>query len=237
MRRRQASYEALIGTVLALGIAAPAAAADDQPPPLSPAQVALFESDHLKSITKPVRLDYAFEHHGGTGDFTDKVSETIREVHEKGGKDVAVEFLSGEHQMGFPPVNGFHGNPVLMYFLEHDVVELRQATGGATTYFRNRIRRAFLDGATMHPTEVTVGGKTQAATEIVITPFRNDAQIVRFPGVAEKSYRFVLCDAVPGTIYQISTSVPKPTQPAGGAGAVAAFDETMTYSGEHDATP
>jgi hypothetical protein len=236
MGRRLALHELLIGGALALAVVGPAAAAEDQPPPLSPAQIALFESDHLKSITKPVRLDYAFEHHGGSGDFTDKVSETIRAVHEDGGKDVAVEFLSGEHQTNFPQVNGFHGNPVLMYFLEHDVVELRQATGGAATYFRNRIRRAFLDGADMHPTEVTVDGKTQAATEIVIMPFRNDAQIARFPGVADKSYRFVLCDAVPGTIYQIRTSVPKPAAPADGA-ASAAVGESMTYSGEHDATP
>ena len=241
MRRRRAVHELLIGVALALGVVGPAAAADDQAPPLSPAQIALFESDHLKSISKPVRLDYAFEHRGGAGDFTDKVSETIRAVHEDGGKDVAVVFLSGEHQTNFPQVNGFHGNPVLMYFLEHDVVELRQATGGAATYFRNRIRRAFFDGAQVHPTEVTVDGKTQAATEITITPFHNDAQIARFPGVAEKSYRFVLCDAVPGTIYQISTSVPKPAAASAGATPVAAmaaaFDESMTYSGEHDATP
>jgi hypothetical protein len=235
MRRRLAFFEALIGAALALGVVG-TAAADDQPPPLSPAQIALFESDHLKSITKPVRLDYAFEHHGDTGDFTDKVSETIREVDEKGGKDVAVEFLSGEHQMNFPPVNGFHGNPVLMYFLEHDVMELHQATGGAATYFRNRIRRAFFDGADVHPAEVTVDGKTRAATEIVIMPFRNDAQIARFPGVADKRYRFVLCDAVPGAIYQISTSVPKSAAPSNDA-AKAAFDETMTYTDKRDATP
>jgi len=235
MGQRLAFYEALIGVALALGVAGPAAA-DDRPPPLSPAQIALFESDHMKSITKPTRLDYAFEHHGGADNFDDKVSETIRDVHENGSKDVSVEFLSGEHQTNFPPVTGFHGNPVLMYFLEHDVMELHQATGGATLYFRNRIRRAFFDGADVHPTEVTVGGKTQAATEIVITPFRNDAQVARFPGVTEKSYRFVLCDAVPGTIYQISTSVPKPAAP-GNQAASAAFDESMTYTGQHDATP
>lgn len=235
MAQRLVLYWALIGAALALGVIE-AAAADDQPPPLSPAQIALFENDHLKSITKPVQLDYAFVHRGGTDNFDDKVSETIREVHENGSKDVSVEFLSGEHQMNFPPVNGFHGNPVLMYFLEHDVVELHQATGGSATYFRNRIRRAFLDGADMHPTEVTVDGKTQSATEIVITPFRNDAQIARFPGVTEKSYRFVLCDAVPGAIYQISTSVPKSAAPSSNA-ASAAFDESMTYTGERHATP
>lgn len=234
MGQRLVLYRALIGAALALGVIE-AAAADDQPPPLSPAQIALFENDHLKSITKPVQLDYAFEHHGADN-FDGKVSETVREVHENGSKDVSVEFLSGEHQMNFPPVNGFHGNPVLMYFLEHDVVELHQATGGSTTYFRNRIRRAFLDGADVHPTEVTVDGKRQTATEIVITPFRNDAQIARFPGVTEKSYRFVLSDAVPGAIYQISTSVPKSAAPSSNARS-AAFDESMTYTGERNATP
>ncbi len=230
MARRSGIHEALIGAALLLGAAGAARAAD--PPPLSQAQIALFESDHLKSINQPARLDYAFEHHGGSGDYTDKVSADIRQVNEDGSKDVAVQFLTGEHQMNFPQVNGFHGNPLLMFFLEHDVVEMREATGGAATYFRNRIRRAFLDGADMHPVEVTLDGKKQSGTEIVIAPFRHDQMIERFPGVADKTYHFILCDAVPGTIYQISTAVPKPAAP--GPAAAAAFAESMTYSGEHD---
>ena len=225
MGRRTGIHNALIGAALLLGFGT-AAQAEDQP--LSPAQIALFESDHLKSITRPARLDYAFEHRGGSGgDYIDKVSADIREVHEDGGKDVAVDFLSGEHRMNFPPVTGFHGNPLLMFFLEHDVIEMRQATGGAATYFRNRIRRAFADGAEMHPVEVTVDGRTQSGTEIVITPFRNDAMVERFPGVADKTYHFILCDAVPGTLYRISTAVGK-------AAAPGAFEESMTYSAAHD---
>ncbi len=117
-----------------------------------------------------------------------------------------------------------------MFFLEHDVIEMRQATGGAATYFRNRIRRAFVDGAEMHPVEVTVDGGKQSGTEIVITPFRNDAMVERFPGVADKTYHFILCDAVPGTIYQISTAAGKSAVPS-------AFEESMTYSGERDEKP
>lgn len=232
MARRSGIHDWVIGVALLLG-AMGAARAEDAPPPLSPAQVALFDSDHLKNITHPARLDYSFAHRGGEGDFTDKVSAYIREVHKDGSKDVAVEFLTGERQMEFPQANGFRGNPLLMYFLEHDVVELRQETGGAATYFRNRIRRAFLDRAEMHPVEVTVDGKKQSGTEIVIAPFRGDALIGRFPGVADKTYHFILCDAVPGTIYRISTSVPKPATAQ--AASPAGFEESMTYSGEHDA--
>ncbi len=183
MGRRTVIHNALIGAALLLGVVGAAQAED---PPLSQAQIALFESDHLKGITRPVRLEYAFEHRGGSGgDYVDKVSADIREVHEDGGKDVAVDFLSGERRMNFPPVTGFHGN---------------------------------LDG-----------GK-QSGTEIVITPFRNDAMVERFPGVADKTYHFILCDAVPGTIYQISTAAGKSAVPS-------AFEESMTYSGERDEKP
>ncbi|HEX7968157.1 MAG TPA: hypothetical protein VF502_08055 [Stellaceae bacterium] len=215
---------------MALALAPTAASADDQP--LSPAQIALFESDHLKDISRPVRLEYAFQHRGGdAGDYADKVTIDIRDINRAGGKDVAVEFLTGEHRMNFPPVTGFHGNPLLMYFLEHDVVEMRDATGGAATYFRNRIRRAFVDAAEMHPVEVTVDGGKRSGTEIVIAPFRGDPHVGRIPGFADKTYRFVLCDAVPGAIYQISTAA------LGAGSAPKAFEESMTYAGEHDEKP
>ena len=47
--------------------------------------------------------------------------------------------------MPFPPMIGFRGNPVLMFFLEHDVEEMQRVDGGAASYFRTRIRQAFVD--------------------------------------------------------------------------------------------
>jgi len=219
---------ALIGTTLGvawmLAPLAHAMAADDAPS-LTQAQVVLFESNHLKDITRPVRLEYAFTHQGGAGDFTDKVTEDIRDVHPDGRKDVWVQFLSGTHQMKFPPAIGFNGNPLLMYFLEHDATEMQQATGGASGYFRNRIRNAFLN-AEMHSIAITVDGKTCAGREIVIAPFRDDPHFAQ-SAFREKSYRFTLCDGVPGTIYRIATTVPAVSNGAGGV-----YEEAMTYEGE-----
>ncbi len=220
---------ALIGTTLGVSMMlAPASApmAADDPPPLTPAQIALFESNHMKGISQPVRLDYAFKHQGGTGDFDDTVTADVRDVRADGRKDVWVQFLNGDHHMNFPPAMGFNGNPLLMYFLEHDVVEMQQATGGSSSYFRNLIRAAFLH-ADMHPADVPVGGKTCEGHEIVISPFRNDAHLAQFPGFQGKTYHFTLCDHVPGTIYRISTTVP-----AVGNGVSGAFEEAMTYEGE-----
>jgi len=219
---------ALIGTTLGVAcmlapIAGPMAA--DDAPSLTPAQVALFESNHLKGITQPVRLEYKFTHQGGLGDFSDTVTADIRDVHADGKKDVWVEFLTGTHQMKFPPAMGFDGNPLLMYFLEHDTVEMQQATGGAQGYFRNRIREGFLQ-ADMHTAAIKVGDKSCEGHEIVIVPFRDDPHFSQ-SAFRDKAYHFTLCDAVPGTIYSISTTVPAVSNGVNGA-----FQEAMTYEGE-----
>ena len=65
-------------------------------------------------------------------------------------------FLTGEHHVFFPAVDNFHGNPLLMLFLEHDVREMRDAIGVTATYCRNRIREAFSDRARVADTEATV---------------------------------------------------------------------------------
>jgi hypothetical protein len=100
-----------------------AARADDTPPPLSQAQVALFESDHLRDIHQAAELEYRFHHQaqGGKdpGDYVDRIALDLH-PRDDGGKDVWVDFLSGAHHVAYPPLMGFHGNPVLMFFLEHD---------------------------------------------------------------------------------------------------------------------
>jgi hypothetical protein len=219
-----------VAALIAAGLAAaPAARADDAP--LSPAQIALFESNHLADIAKPVVLEYDFRHAGFGGDFDDKVTADIRSVHDDGRKDVWIDFLTGPHHVNFPPALGFNGNPLLMFFLEHDVTEMGDATGGAAQYFRNRIRRAFVDQAEMHSVEITVDGKSESATEISLAPFRGDSHLDPFPGFRDKTYHFILADEVPGRIYKISTTLPSLD------GTKNAFEEAMTYQGEHDETP
>jgi hypothetical protein len=206
--------------------AAPIFAADDAPP-LSPAQVALFETDHLKAIHEAERLQYRFDHQTAkSGDaYSDQVNLDVR-PRDDGAKDVWVEFLTGARHIPFPPLSEFHGNPVLMYFLEHDVSSMHDETGGAAAYFRNRIRRAFVDKATLREIEVQRDGKPAAATEITLVPFHGDSRIAAFPGLQDKRYRFVLSDDVPGGVYEIAAEVP------GDAGKAPRLKETMTFAAE-----
>jgi hypothetical protein len=113
-----------------------------------------------------------------------------------------------------------------MYFLDRDIGEMSRLTGGTATYFRNRIRHAFVDKAEVKPVEVERDGRKESATEIVLTPFRNEAHLAGSPGLQAKRYRFLLSDKVPGTIYEIGAEVPAE------AGQAPLLTETMTFAGE-----
>jgi hypothetical protein len=225
MTRRTQLAIAVLGASL---VAVAAAGAEDQKPALSAAQIALFESDHLHAIARPERLEYRFSREtvAKTGDWVDRVDLDVRPRGD-GLKDVWVDFLAGEHHVPFPPLIGFRGNPVLMHFLQRDVDEMRRATGGAATYFRNRIRRAFIDQAALRQIELQRDGKAEAATEITVSPFRDDARLAGFPGLNDKTYRFILSDAVPGTLYQIASETP------GDAAGGPLLKETIIFVGEH----
>ena len=221
-----------LGIVLGLAAVAWGGNAASADPALSPAQVALFESNHLQAIERPVVLDYTFDHRGGPGgDFSDKVAADIRAVHPDGSKDVWIDFLGGERRHELPPAKGFEANPLLMFFLEHDVQEMQAATGGAPQYFRNRLSEAFADRASLQKIELKVDGKPLAATEIEVTPFRDDPHLANFPAYAGKTYRFILSDAVPGSLYQITTTLAAAGNPS------AISEERLTYAGEHEKTP
>jgi hypothetical protein len=190
--------------------------------PLSAAQIALFESDHLAAIEHPATLDYIFRH-DGSEPYQDTVVLVLREVHPDGSKDVSVEFLTGERRMEFSPVTRFHGNPLIMYFLEWDVQSMHKATGGSALYFRNRIREGFIDQAELADASITIDGRAERATAITLQPYRRDPGIERYAAFRAKSYRFVLSDAVPGKVYEIEASLP-----ADGADAPAVVDR-VTY--------
>lgn len=206
-RRHPAALGVAAAALVVLGIFAAAAGRAAGQAALSPAQTLLFATNHLARIKQPARLDYTVEHEGRTG-WRDKIALRVSAVHADASKDVAVEFLSGKRRVDFPAVRGFHGNPLIMYFLEWDVRGMQQATGGSALYFRNRIRNAFADEAELAKVSIVVDGHSTPATAIVLRPYRDDPDIARYAPFRDKSYRFVLAEAVPGMVYEIGTSVP-----------------------------
>lgn len=200
----------LVGATLA---AIPARAQPDAAPdaaeaerPLSRAQVELFRTPHLGNVRQPEALRYDFTRTGPAG-FTDSVTVHVREARADGTRDVSFDFLTGERRENHPPVQGFSGNPLLMIFLEHDVRTLKESIGVSATYWRNRIRDALLERATVEDVTATVDGRPVPARKVSVRPFEREDRLRRVPPVRDKLYTFVLAEAVPGGIVEIRTDM------------------------------
>jgi hypothetical protein len=135
--------------------------------------------------------------------------------------------MTGPHRLFFPAVDDFSGNPLLMLFLEHDVQEMKDQTGIAAAYFRDHIRAAFVDRANMSGASITLAGKTVPARLVTLKPFSDDPRLAKLPSFRDKTYRFVLSEAVPGQIETLAAEMP-----ADAGSDMPAWSETITFVGE-----
>jgi hypothetical protein len=192
-------------------------------PDASAAERLVFLTPHLSGLKPPTALRYQFvRKENGSGGFTDQVD--VRLSSGSGGAccNVAGSFLTGERAFRVPEVPDATANPVLLYFLEHEIRQMQRATKGQAAHFQKRIRLAMVDGATLTPTTVQWQGREVAATAVRITPYVDDPYRARFEREAEKVYTFVLSDAVPGQVFQIRAELP-------------GVEETLTLAASQDA--
>ena len=143
-----------------------------------------------------------------------------------GTKDLSFDYLTGEHHVQLPELDHFRGNPLLMLTLERDVNEMRDAVGLSASYFRNKVREAFVTGATITDATFILSGASMPAREITVRPFQGDPRQERIQSFQEKSYTFVLAHGVPGTIAEIRIAVP-----ADAAMAAPAFTQRTIFIG------
>jgi hypothetical protein len=203
-RARPLRAAGLRGCVLAILAALSTGSAAAQP--VSPAEVLLFETDHLARMKAPATLVYEFRKLSNVEPaFTDSVKLDVSSS--KGQVHAALHFLSGARQRELPEVDDAHGNPVLLGFLEHDIAEMKRLTGGSVTYFRKRIRLALATSAQVTPQRITYQGKTVEGKAVRIQPYLDDPLRARFEIYTGKTYTFVFSDAVPGGVYQVRTSL------------------------------
>jgi hypothetical protein len=214
------------GLSLAAALAAgPAAhAADD----LSAAEKALFTTHQLGNVKPPATLRYSFRKSGSMEEgFVDKVALAL--TAQAGGAccKATGQFLSGTRQLTLPEVEGAQGNPVILYFLEYDIREMKRLTKGSQNYFRKRIRMSVFEGATLKPVSLRYRGREVAGQEIAITPYVDDPNRFRYDKLAGKEYRFMLSSAVPGGVYGIRTQI--------GSGKASLITEEMLIEGAEPA--
>ncbi|AYH43997.1 hypothetical protein CDA09_11480 [Azoarcus sp. DN11] len=220
--RRMLSSLPLLAALLAV---TPAAAADAAGP-VSEAERLVFEDAHLRNLPAKASLHYRYRHsETGQAEIDDEVVLTASPEEGK-ERVVHVDYLHGERHLALPDVADPISNPLILYFLEADVRDMRRRLGGQENYFRHRIRLALAEAATLSDVVVSHEGKAVQATRIEIRPYAADEQQERLRGLGNKIYRFTLSRLVPGGVYELSTHVAAP------AGGQPLLEEVVTLRGE-----
>jgi hypothetical protein len=211
---------------LALGAAfAPASAADASE--FSQAEKLVFVEHQLANIKTPTSLRYTFTRSGSLEPaFEDEVFVEVSRI-EAEGSSVRTDFLSGSRKLELPAIDKARANPVVLYFLEHDIREMARLTNRKTSnYFRNRIRRTLVTEAQVRDTTITFEGRQLPAQEVTLSPYATDPARSRYERYADKSYTFVLSKEVPGGVYKMHT-----VMRAAASGEAPMLEEVMTLSG------
>ena len=208
--RRLALCRATLAGALALVVLG--AQAGSEP---SAAEEAIFMRAHLTGLAPPAVLHYAYREQGGGGPVVEDSADLALEADGPDAYRVSARFLSDERQVRLPVVSGATANPVVLYFLEHDVRRMHADLGGATNYFRRHIRLALAEAAEVAPVHFELDGRRLEGTRIRIEPFRDVDRPERLQGRAGKRYEFILSAAVPGGVYDVRTRVPDAAGQAG----------------------
>lgn len=197
------------GLVISACLPAPAqhrAPADEAPKDFSVAERLLFMSNQLARVKPPATLTYLVKRTGSAEPPLDG-SVQLRLTRADGGRCCTAEIKVLDPAVGpsLPPVEGASGNPVLLFFLDRDVREMRRITRGAEAYYRKRIRMAIFQAARVSDVELAYQGRTIKGKRIEISPYDDDPARTRFEKHARKSYLFDLSDELPGGIHTVRT--------------------------------
>lgn len=196
----------LAGTLLLM--APMIAAAEEEEASFSQANQLLFLDDHLTDVDYPARYHYRLSRTGAADGFSDTI---VMEAHNNDDqtKQVHVEYLSGDRKRHIPDIDRAQGNPIIMLFLQRDVSEMSNRTGGNWRYFQKHIKLALENAASIEPVTLRYEGNDVAGQRISLQPFANErTHRNELAGYLEKTYSFLLAEDIPGDVYEMSTTLP-----------------------------
>ena len=210
---------------LALLSASAAAAPAGSPADAGSVTGDVLEAGLFDDVTSPLTLHYRYEMHADTmkEPFVSTATMQVREIAGDGSKQVYFDLFEGKNRRQFGPMAAKDFNPLILIFLQFDVDEMGNLTGGAPLYFQRQIRQAFNAPAEEKDLEVLVGGREVNAKQVRMQPFVHDPHIDRFPAFRDKTYEFVVSKDVPGGLVRIAAVTPDPK-----TGAVV-VEKSMTF--------
>jgi hypothetical protein len=180
--------------------------------PGSPA-AGIYGANHLALLPDEAVLvfDYRFDGSLPEQPFSDDVVLDFTRHRDDPGFDVGARLFPQSRNMKIGPLSAAAVNPILLIFFQRDAVQMSNGTGGSQHYFRNTIRRVLQspDPESVRATTIEVNGRDVAAKEITFQPFADDPNRARLRAFANKTYRFVVSEAVPGGVYEAQSETPE----------------------------
>ena len=192
-----------------------ASAGEAAAPQFSEAEKRMWMTDQLQAVHKPGDLRYEFHKTGSfEPGFSDSVLLKVRKLNADGSKDVSLEFFTNERRAPTPPQETLSINPVLRTYMEGDIREMNRLTDPDGTaserwrYFQRRIKFALAESAQVKPVQFDFDGRRWQGHEISFAPYADDPRRNQFEKFADKRYRVIVSDDLPGYVYRIETEVP-----------------------------
>lgn len=200
-------------------------------PAFSKANTLLFLTDHLDNVPTKATLHYAFEKRGSLEEPYSDTIDMMLSPQAGDGKRVEFNYFTGVRNQYMPPIDHAQGNPIISVFLQYEVNQMEQRTGGSWRYFQKVIKFALQDQAKVKPVRFNFGGQRVDGTKIKIAPYREDPHRAQIEPYVDKYYVFTLSDSVPGTVYQLRSVVPVEADPsASDNGSKVLLEEVLTLS-------
>jgi hypothetical protein len=189
--------------------ALPPASAGAQGNPPRPVEL-LFERQHLSALETGAEVVYRFERtiaqpKAPEDRFADEIRLVVTAVSPAGTRELALSVFSGEQQLRHT-VPEMTGNPVLVLFLDRAVNNMTRLTGGSRAYFKSRMRAGLLEKAVIEPVAVSYQGKSAEAFRVSVLPFQGDPNAAGMLGYDGAKFTFVVSEAVPGHLVDLTAS-------------------------------
>ena len=173
----------------------------------------LFLKNHLENLPSSTVLKYKYL---GEGETVKTRSKRIELSFEKTDSGTVVTGFTkiGKAKKPIEKIANAVSNPVILEYLEADIIEMQKLTKGQPNYFRKRIRAALAEGPEIFRKKQRFNGESIEVLTFSIEPYAKDP--LRFESgrskyrrYSKKKYTFYLSEKIPGHILGIDYEIPK----------------------------
>lgn len=210
MRVKHCTPTLMLSALLLLSTSLMATPAVAEKPEFSKANRLLFLNDHLTRHDYSARYTYLSSQTGSReSDYEGRIIITAHTIPGSDAKRVEFDASPNIGQNQIPVVDQARGNPLIMVFLQSDMLELAKATGGHWRYFQKQMKLALEHDAQVEPVTIEFKGEPLNAERITVRPYAEEQVRRKELGhYRNRTYEFLLSEDLPGEIFELRSVTP-----------------------------